>query len=297
MQGLLLINKPAGMTSFAAVARVRRLINEKRVGHTGTLDPMATGVLPVLIGRATALSGYLLEADKRYTATVKLGLTTDTEDITGTVLSKNPVCVDEMALREALTAFCGEQQQVPPMYSALKKDGVPLYKLARKGETVERKARTIVIHSIDLLFFHQKDGIFCVDVCCSKGTYIRSLCRDIGAYLGCGAVLTDLCRTQTGNFCLQDCLSLESADASQLQAALHSEERAVAHLPAVSVTRPQGIRFSNGGALSLERLNLTHPVDTAVYRVYADQTFLGLGEINRQKEELSVRCVMNNMVR
>ena len=194
MQGLILLDKPSGITSFGAVARVKRTAHEKRVGHTGTLDPMATGVLPVLLGRATALSGLLLDADKRYTAEIKLGTVTDTDDITGSVLSQSAVNVTEKELEDALLHFTGKIKQRPPAYSALKKDGVPMYRLARRGDMPEIPEREVEIFEIS-----QPTGLtgdtFKIDVHVSKGTYIRSLARDLGEFLGCGACLSALRRT------------------------------------------------------------------------------------------------------
>ena len=194
MQGLILLDKPGGITSFGAVARVKRTAHEKRVGHTGTLDPMATGVLPVLLGRATALSGLLLDADKRYTAEIKLGTVTDTDDITGSVLSQSVVNVTEKELEDALLHFTGKIKQRPPAYSALKKDGVPMYRLARRGDMPEIPEREVEIFEIS-----QPTGLtgdtFKIDVHVSKGTYIRSLARDLGEFLGCGACLSARVRT------------------------------------------------------------------------------------------------------
>ena len=182
MQGLILLDKPENITSFGAVARIKRMASEKRVGHTGTLDPMATGVLPVLLGRATVLSGLLLDADKRYTAAVKLGVSTDTDDITGNIISESQVNITNERISGALKHFTGILMQRPPIYSALKKDGVRLYKLAREGKTAEVESRKIEVFSINLISPLNADNIFEIDVHVSKGTYIRSLARDIGEY-------------------------------------------------------------------------------------------------------------------
>ena len=189
MQGLILLDKPMGITSFGAVAKIKRAAHEKRVGHTGTLDPMATGVLPVLLGRATALSGLMLDADKRYTATVRLGVATDTDDITGTVIKNGEVNVTSEQLNNAVSHFTGEIMQRPPAYSALKKDGVRLYTLARMGETVEVPERRVTVFSADVVSYINEKNEFTVNFHVSKGTYIRSLARDIGEFLGCGACL------------------------------------------------------------------------------------------------------------
>ena len=202
MQGLLLLNKPEGKTSFSAVAAVKRLAHEKKVGHTGTLDPMATGVLPIFLGRATALSGLLLDGDKRYIAGVKLGITTDTDDITGKVLTQNSVNVTDEQLQGALEHFVGKQEQIPPMYSALKVNGKKLYELAREGKEIERKPRHVDIPYINIEEISLPNVRFTVG--CSKGTYIRSLCFDIGEKLGCGAAMSALERTRVGSFNIAD---------------------------------------------------------------------------------------------
>ena len=209
MQGLHLLNKPEGITSFSAVSAVKRIAGEKRVGHTGTLDPMATGVLPILLGRATVLSGLMLDADKRYTAKIKLGTVTDTDDITGEIITRNKVDISEEKLKEVLAHFTGRIKQTPPMYSAIKKDGVRLYKLAREGKTAEIPSRDIEIYSIDVLKSLNEDFEFVIDTHVSKGTYIRSLARDIGEYLGCGATLAGLERTYASGFNISECMPLD----------------------------------------------------------------------------------------
>lgn len=293
MQGLLLINKPKNMTSFAVVARVKRLCQTKRVGHTGTLDPMATGVLPVLVGRATVLSGHLLEADKTYLATVQLGLTTNTYDITGTVLTTSSKTVTQQQLEQTLRLFLGEQLQVPPMFSALKQNGVRLYTLARQGEQIERPARKINIRSIQLLDFAQ--NTFKIKVTCSKGTYIRSLAHNIGERLQTGAVLTALQRVQTGSFSLESCVTLQQLEQQGPEPFLLPEEQAVLHYPAVEVSQKQAARFSNGGELAFNRLGGTVPVGQTV-RICCKacpQSFIGLGFANAEKQAITVVCGVN----
>ena len=294
MQGLLLLNKPSGITSFGAVARVRRLAGEKRVGHTGTLDPMATGVLPILLGRATALSGWMLDADKRYTATVRLGLTTDTEDITGKILSEFPVSVTEEQIRQVLARFTGTFGQKPPMFSALKKDGVRLYKMARKGESIDLPEREITVYSAELLAFSPDENTFRASFHVSGGTYIRSLARDMGDDLGCGAVLNELCRTAACGFSLDDCVSLETLTEENLSEYLSDAETAVSHLPQIGVTQKQAVRFGNGGALAFDRLPRSDFADGERVRVKYDSTFLGIGRANREKEQLEIQCIIND---
>ena len=293
MQGLILIDKPENITSFGAVAKIKRIAHEKRVGHTGTLDPMATGVLPVLLGRATALSGLLTLADKRYTAKVKLGVATDTEDITGNIISETDVRVTDEQINLALKAFTGKIMQRPPMYSAIKKDGVRLYKLAREGKTAEVEAREIEIFSISLISPLNNQNVFEIDVHASKGTYIRSLARDIGEYLGCGACLTELRRTYTGGFSIEDCVSLDTLNEENITEHLISEERAVAHLREVLVTEKQAVRFCNGGQLDLERLKIKALKNGELVRVKLDGKFLGVGTADLEKNQLAIKCIIN----
>lgn len=291
MQGLILLNKPEGITSFAAVKKIKWLSGEKRVGHTGTLDPLATGVLPIFLGRATALSGILLDADKSYVATVKLGITTDTYDITGAVLSEQKAEVSQVELQEVLKGFVGEIEQIPPIYSALKKDGVRLYDLAREGKTVEIEPRKIKISRIELLQF--KEDTFKITVDCSKGTYIRSLCRDIGEALGCGATMTALERTATSGFNLDDTVSLDLLTKENIEDFIKPEEEALLYLREVNVTEKQAIRFSNGGQLSYERLKNSNFFDGELVRVRRGDLFLGVGVAENKNGQLAIRCVIN----
>ena len=293
MQGLILLNKPKGITSFSAVNKIKWLAQEKRVGHTGTLDPLATGVLPIFLGRATALSGILLDADKGYTATVKLGITTDTCDITGTVLTENTVKVTNDELQKVLSGFRGKISQVPPIYSALKKDGVRLYQLAREGKEVEIDPREVEIKRLDLLEF--EGDTFKIDVECSKGTYIRSLCRDIGEALGCGATMTELVRTSTSGFSLADTVSLDDLTRENINDYIVSEENALLYLRQIKVTEKQAIRFLNGGQLAYERLKEAEFEDGELVRVKHGGLFLGVGYADNQKKQIAIKCVINQM--
>lgn len=293
MQGLILLNKPSGITSFGAVAKIKRAAHEKRVGHTGTLDPMATGVLPVLLGRATALSGLMLDADKRYTATVRLGVATDTDDITGTVIKNGEVNVTSERLNNAVSHFTGEIMQSPPAYSALKKDGVRLYTLARKGETVEVPERRVTVFSADVVSYINEKNEFTVNFHVSKGTYIRSLARDIGEFLGCGACLSSLCRTYTGGFSLSQCISPEALTEQNISEYILSEEKAVEYLKEVQVTKKQAVRFSNGGQLGFERLKGIDLTENELVRVKCEKLFLGIGRADIAKDQLAVKCVIN----
>ena len=208
MNGVLVIDKPAGMTSFDVIRRVRRMVKTRRVGHAGTLDPMATGVLPVAVGTATRLIEYLMAGDKTYRAGLKLGSVTDTQDSTGQILEKKPwQSVDRPAIEAAIEHLLGEIDQLPPMYSALKKDGQPLYRLARQGIEVEREPRKVVVKSLAIDEFSAPDLTFTVQ--CSKGTYVRTLCHDLGQMLGCGAHMTELRRLACGRFALEASTPLE----------------------------------------------------------------------------------------
>ena len=207
MDGIINVYKPTGMTSHDVVNRIRRIAGTKKVGHTGTLDPDAEGVLPVCINRGTKVADMLTFSDKRYVATFRLGITTDTLDMSGEVLTEIPVNVKEEEVKNAIMSFAGEIQQVPPMYSALKVNGKKLCDLARKGVEVERKARTVTIYSIDILDISSAE--FTIDVSCSKGTYIRTLGHDIGQKLGCGAAMTKLIRTQSSVFVADNSVKLD----------------------------------------------------------------------------------------
>ncbi len=290
MQGLLLIDKPEGITSFGVVAKIKWLLGTKRVGHTGTLDPMATGVLPVLVGRPTVLCGHLLDAKKEYIATVKLGITTDTLDRTGNVLAKQKVSVEREELLRVLNSFLGKQMQTPPMFSALKQDGVRLYDLARQGKEVERAAREIEIFEIELLSF--SEDTFSIRVYCSKGTYIRSLSDDIGKALGTGAVLTELRRTKTAGFSLEECVRLDDLQKETVADFLKPAEQAVRDYPVCMVSEKQALRFANGGALSLERLNgKTFSLEGELYRVKSGERFYGLGRVDLAEQLLKIECL------
>lgn len=292
MQGLILLDKPEGITSFKAAAVLRALTGEKRIGHTGTLDPMATGVLPILLGQATRLSSLLMTAEKRYTAKLKLGLTTDTLDITGHVLTRSEVTVTPQEFESVLRTFRGEISQLPPMYSAIKKDGVRLYELARKGEEIERTPRTVEIKELRLVEALPENE-YIIDVLCSKGTYIRTLADDIGRALGCGATLTALRRTMTAGFSIEDCTPLSTLEEEGVTAYLLPPDAAVRHFGEVRVSMAQGVRFCNGGELFLARLTLPQNIaDGDLLRVYAPGGFLGLGRVDLTKGQLAVQCII-----
>ena len=296
MIGLILLDKPEGLTSFSAVSRIKRLAREKRVGHTGTLDPMATGVLPVLLGRATALSSLLLEGNKRYIAEIKLGVTTDTDDITGNVLQKNSVNITTKQLETALQKFVGVIEQTPPSYSAIKKDGVRLYKLAREGKNTDIPPRKVEIFEANILENLNEENIFKVEFFVSKGTYIRSLARDLGEALGCGATLYSLRRTKTSEFEIKDCIPLDSLTEENIETHILSEEIVISHLREIFVTEKQAVRFCNGGQLSFDRLNI--PTDSfgenELFRIKHNNIFLGVGVADIKNRQIAIKCVIRN---
>ena len=275
MTGLLLLDKPEGLTSFSAVARARRILGIKKAGHTGTLDPMATGVLPILLGGATRFAEFLPCHDKAYLAGFRLGIRTRTLDITGEVVEEKPVHAQRGDVERALARFRGKMQQEPPMVSALKKDGVRLYELARQGIEIEREAREVEIYRLELV----DDAT--LYAACSAGTYIRSLIDDLGQSLGCGAAMASLRRVQANGYGIERCVTLEQLERGE--AALVPLDEALAAYPAVTVSPAQAMRFRNGGALDLARVTLTG--EGELYRVY-DGEFLGLGRMNG--EELAV---------
>jgi len=279
MTSLLLLDKPEGLTSFSAVARARRVLGIKKAGHTGTLDPMATGVLPILLGGATRFAEFLPSHDKAYVAGLRLGIVTDTLDITGTVLEERQVNVTRSEIEAALGQFRGKILQVPPMYSAKSQGGERLYALARRGIEVEREARAVEIYRLELV---DDENIY---VECSAGTYIRSLIDDLGRALGCGACMSSLRRVKANGYGIERCVTLEQLEQGDTSGFVPIDE-ALAAYPAVEVTPAQTVRFRNGGALDLARLQIKIPTEGALHRVYGNNVFLGLGRI--QSEELAV---------
>ncbi len=290
MTGIICINKGKDITSFGVVAKVRGIAREKKAGHTGTLDPMATGVLPVMLGGATRFLNYLPDSDKGYRATLLLGKTTDTLDITGKVLTQCKVNASKSDVESALNKFKGEIMQVPPMFSAKSVDGVRLYDLARQGVEIERKPCPVKIKSLELVDFNEEKGEYTIDVLCSKGTYIRSLIDDIGRELGCGAVMTELERTKAMGFDLKDCVTLDKLQeikdsGGSFEPYLIPLERIFNSFKRVYITDAQAKRFSNGGGLDIKRIK-NPPRDDTPTAVYNNDTFLGLGKSNG--EELTV---------
>lgn len=215
MDGIINVYKEKGYTSHDVVAKLRGILHQKKIGHTGTLDPDATGVLPVCLGKATKVCELLTDKKKTYLAVVRLGVQTDTQDLTGTILEEKDVQVTEEQIRETAASFLGDYEQIPPMYSAVKVNGKRLYELARQGKEVERKARRVHIYTCDIRDITLADNEFSMEVTCSKGTYIRTLCQDIGEKLGCGAAMASLVRTQVDRFQIEDALTLERIEALQ----------------------------------------------------------------------------------
>lgn len=280
--GILCIDKPSGFTSFDVVAKMRGIARERRIGHAGTLDPMATGVLPLFFGRATKACDILPLQDKRYTATFRLGITTDTQDITGTVLSQSPVHAHRRAVEAAAAQFAGVIRQVPPMYSAVKVNGQRLYDLARKGVEVERQAREVTIYSLAFLDCDEEQHTYSIDVFCSKGTYIRTLVADIGEALGCGAALTALRRTMAAGFTLEQCMTLEQAELLAKEGRLYTAgipvEYAFGSLPKVQLTETQTKMALNGVGLDPSRVSGINGAER--YSVYSNhEVFIGIAAI------------------
>lgn len=277
MTGVVFLDKPQGMTSFVAANRVKRVLGAKKSGHTGTLDPMATGVLVVMLGGATRFIDFLHTHDKAYEATVRLGITTDTLDIEGEVLGQTETSFKTSDFESAMLSFLGEIDQVPPMYSAIKKDGKKLYELAREGIEIERESRRVNIYSLEMTGADEAKQEFSFRVSCSAGTYVRSLSSDIGEKLGCGAVLTSLRRVEAHGVDIAKCKTLEQiseADVVALDTLLE--------YPCVTVTAAQAQRFSNGGAL--DRCRIHSPLEDGICKVYSPENkFLGLGEADSQQ--------------
>ena len=285
MNGVLVIDKPAGFTSFDVIAVVRTLTGQRKTGHTGTLDPNATGVLPVLLGSATKAQDILPDRDKSYTAGFRLGLRTDTLDIWGEVLERVRTDVSGEDVLSALAGFRGDIMQVPPMYSAIKKNGQRLYDLARQGIEVEREPRQVTVRRLELVSYNKEEQSGVLEITCSKGTYVRSLIDDLGRELGACAVMTSLRRTAACGFTLGDCVTLdglrELCESGGTDEIMRPVESLFASYPAVSVSQAQAKRFSNGGALDISRTRLRDnpPADGAVLRVLdCGSAFLGLGK-------------------
>jgi len=286
MNGIIIVDKPAGWTSHDVVAKLRGLLKTRRIGHGGTLDPMATGVLPVFIGRATLAVEFIEAADKEYIAGIRVGLVTDTQDITGSIISEKAAQVDAAELAAIIPRFLGAQKQIPPMYSAIKLDGKKLVDLARRGITVHREARDIFISEIELQSGESNE--FLLRVVCSKGTYIRTLCHDIGQALGCGAVMTSLRRTRVGSFAIDKAYTLETI---QNAVSTNEIERIIAPTDSIFASHKAAIlnetntqKCRNGAPCRDDSL------PDGMYRFYGpDNEFLALGKIEKGEIEIIKR--------
>ena len=274
--GILVIDKSAGWTSQDVAAKLRGVFHERRVGHGGTLDPMATGVLPIFIGRATRAAEFLESAEKEYVAGLRLGAVTDTQDTSGNILETHPVAVTREEVQAALRQFLGPIEQIPPMYSAIKINGQKLYELARRGQEVERKPRSITIHELELL--EGADADYLLRVRCSKGTYVRTLCHDLGRALGCGGCMSSLRRTRAGSFTLSQAVTMQQvlnfAAEQAPQALLMPVDAVFSMHPPLIVTMGQAAKLKNGAQIKDWQFR------PGTYRVYAeDGEFLLLGRV------------------
>ena len=300
MNGLILINKPKDFTSFDVVAVMRRLAKQKKAGHTGTLDPNATGVLPILLGSATKAQDLIVSHDKTYIADFKLGLTTDTFDIWGKVTAEYESNADGDSVKNALHDFVGEIEQIPPMFSAVQKDGKRLYDLARQGIEIERESRKVTVYDIELLNFDNETQSGSFRIACSKGTYVRTVIDDMDKKLGTGAVMTGLQRIEACGFSIDECITLDEAkslaESEKLETALHSVESLFKSYDSIKISPAQTKRFSNGGALDLARTRLknSNPDDGKIFRVSDnDNNFIGLGKVDAEKSELKIYKLFN----
>lgn len=297
MNGIIIVDKPKGFTSFDIVAKLRKKLNQRKIGHMGTLDPMATGVLPILLGDTAKFQIFVNNNNKSYKAKIKFGITTNTLDITGQVLSTQRVEITKQDLKNVLYKFLGEIYQIPPMFSAIKKCGVKLYDLARKGVSVDREKRKIFIKDIKIINFDSENDEAEILVDCSKGTYIRTLCDDIGRELGCGATLSELRRTSSNGFDEIDSIALmEIIDMSLediFKKCVLPTERLFETFPTAYITPNQSIRFRNGGALMTERVKFDDiPQNDVIYKVRCNGEFIGLGKIDEMSHELKVlKCL------
>lgn len=288
VNGILLVDKPQGISSNACLQRAKWLYRSAKAGHTGALDPLATGVLPLCFGEATKVSQFLLDADKRYLTRIRLGERTNTADSEGEIIERHPVtAITREDVVKALTQFRGEISQTPPMYSALKHQGQPLYKLARAGQEVERKSRQVTVYELILHEFQHngEEASLSLEIHCSKGTYVRTIADDLGQALGCGGHVTELRRIQAGTFVIERCVTLETlqriADEQGdegLDALLFAPDEAITHLPAVQLSGQCAGYVRQGQAVTVRPLPAAQD-DDALVRLYEDNEFFGIGAI------------------
>ncbi len=291
MNGVLCVNKPEGFTSFDVIAKLRGILKIRRLGHGGTLDPMATGVLPVFVGTATKACD-MLDSRKVYVADFRFGMTSDTQDITGNILTKSDKKVSLKELKAVIPEFIGNIMQIPPMYSAVQVNGKRLYDLARQGIEVERKPREIEVKHIKLYKYNEETQEGTIEICCGKGTYIRTIIHDIGEKLGCGGVMTALERIQSGGFALCDCYTLDeiqrAKDENRLEKIIIPTKYIFSGLPEIRLNEVQTRMYKNGVRLDLNRINRINP-NASKYSVYGfDGGFIGLGSADRESGCLRV---------
>ena len=285
--GVLLVNKPSGFTSFDVIAKLRGILKERKLGHGGTLDPNVTGILPVFVKKATRACDICPVQDKKYTASFRLGISTDTQDIWGKVVSQKEPERDIEKIKQTILSFIGNQKQLPPMYSAIKVNGKRLYDLAREGIEVERQARDITVYEINFLGKIAEDE-YEFDIFCSKGSYVRTICNDIGEKLGCGAAMTSLERTSALGFDLENAHSLDeiqkASDDGEIDKWILPIESVFKPYPQIILNEKQTKMYKNGVALSPDRVFGIG--EDELYRVFGfDKNFIGLGKLNREKEE------------
>ncbi len=294
ISGIVVLDKANGLSSNAALQEVKRLYEANKAGHAGSLDPLATGVLPVCLGEATKVSQFLLDSDKCYRARIKLGIRTDTGDSEGSIIERNEgIRVSREAIERALTKFKGEIEQVPPMHSAIKMNGVPLYKLARKGITVEREPRLVTLYQICLVEFVNSE--LELEISCSKGTYIRTIADDLGQELGCGAHVIELRRTQAGVFTEKDSISSEelalekeNSGLDKIDQFLIPMDRAIQDLPEVNLPSITASHVKNGQAVLVR-----HLPKNGLVRMYEDEQFIGIGSIDDDGKVAPKRLIIN----
>lgn len=293
MNGIINVYKERGFTSHDVVAKLRGILHMKKIGHTGTLDPDATGVLPVCIGKATKVCGLLTDKDKTYRAVVKLGVTTNTEDMTGEILSHHPVSVTKEQIEMAVSKFVGEIEQIPPMYSAIKINGKKLYELARQGKEVERKPRKVTIHEMKVLSMDFSEDEFTMEVSCSKGTYIRTLCKDIGELLGCGAAMKTLVRTRVSEFYLEQALTLgqieQAVKEGKIQDYLVPIDAMFSDLKDCVVSDEALRLLLNGNCIAKKDTSYQTPIDKEQVRMYSmENEFYAIYEYRREEDKYFV---------
>lgn len=295
MNGIILIDKPEQFTSFDVIAVVRKLTGQRKAGHTGTLDPNATGVLPILLGTATKAQDLIVNHDKTYIAGFKLGITTDTLDIWGKVKSEQSSCITLDEITKILPCFTGDIEQIPPMFSAIQKNGQRLYDLARKGIEIERESRKVKVYSLKTVDFDETAQCGTFEISCSKGTYVRTIIDDIGRKLGTGAVMTSLRRTSACGFSIDECISIEKARElsalSELEQYIRPVESLFENYGYVCVSDAQAKRFSNGGALDVDKTYLKNIEikSNMIFRVKSKENkFLGLGVIDDECKTLKI---------